>query len=537
MDFLDSLDDFRRHVSRIGIRQFLLDSNLLPAVIPCTSCAGGKCRMNKTGRSLLFYRCSTRTCRRKQSIKKNTVFDSVNIRMEFYVEVLVMWFLKYPPRDIIRESSLVRNTVYQCLRNIRELVFVYLEEMARPIGGPGVVVEIDETVYDKRRYNLERVTSDEWLVSGICRESRTWFLQRVEKPTAQGLRELIEKWVLPGSVIVTDTWQGCMNLNFSLEHFVEPDVGRKRSRVSELASEAKKDLWRRYGKMSAHHEILMDLDDFRRHVSRIGIRQFLLDSNLLPAVIPCTSCAGGKCRMNKTGRSLLFYRCSTRTCRRKQSIKKNTVFDSVNIRMEFHVEVLVMWFLKYPPRDIIRESSLERKTVYQCLKNIRELVFVYLEEMARPIGGPGAVVEIDETVYDKRRYNLERVTSDEWLVSGICRENRTWFLQRVEKPTAQGLRELIEKWVLPGSVIVTDAWQGCMNLNFSLEHFVEPDVGRRKSRVSELASEAKKDLWRRYGKMSAHHEILMEYMWRTMNLTPQDMFLSFVQANNLFFPN
>ena len=36
-----------------------------------------------------------------------------------------------------------------------------------PIGGPGVIVEIDETHFVKRRFNTDGVLSSVWLFGGI----------------------------------------------------------------------------------------------------------------------------------------------------------------------------------------------------------------------------------------------------------------------------------------------------------------------------------------------------------------------------------
>ena len=59
----------------------------------------------------------------------------------------------------------------------------------RPIGGPGVVVEIDETHFVKRKFNKGRVLSSVWLLGGIERESNRTFIVPLSEPLSQTCRE------------------------------------------------------------------------------------------------------------------------------------------------------------------------------------------------------------------------------------------------------------------------------------------------------------------------------------------------------------
>ena len=44
------------------------------------------------------------------------------------------------------------------------------------------------------------------------------------------------------------------------------------------------------------------------------------------------------------------------------------------------------------------------------------------------IGGIGFTVEIDESKIGKRKYNRGRVIEGQWVLSGICRENKQVFM-------------------------------------------------------------------------------------------------------------
>ena len=59
----------------------------------------------------------------------------------------------------------------------------YIVENVKPqkIGGPGLTVEIDETKFGKRKYNRGRVIEGNWVLGGICRETKSIFLVKVGK--------------------------------------------------------------------------------------------------------------------------------------------------------------------------------------------------------------------------------------------------------------------------------------------------------------------------------------------------------------------
>lgn len=88
-----------------------------------------------------------------------------------------------------------------------------------PIGGEGVVVEIDESVLVKRKYNKGRPLSQVWVFGGIERLSKKKFIiplldgnesMRRDKET---LIPLIQRYIKPGSIIMSDCWAAYSRLS------------------------------------------------------------------------------------------------------------------------------------------------------------------------------------------------------------------------------------------------------------------------------------------------------------------------------------
>uniref|UniRef100_A0A158P4R1 ISXO2-like transposase domain-containing protein n=1 Tax=Tetranychus urticae TaxID=32264 RepID=A0A158P4R1_TETUR len=85
------------------------------------------------------------------------------------------------------------------------------------IGGTGKVVEIDETMIFKRKYNRGRLSSNQkrqvWVFGGIERESKATFAEIVEKRDEKTLIDVIQNNILPGTTIYSDCWKSYNNLD------------------------------------------------------------------------------------------------------------------------------------------------------------------------------------------------------------------------------------------------------------------------------------------------------------------------------------
>uniref|UniRef100_A0A158P4I5 ISXO2-like transposase domain-containing protein n=1 Tax=Tetranychus urticae TaxID=32264 RepID=A0A158P4I5_TETUR len=85
------------------------------------------------------------------------------------------------------------------------------------------------------------------------------------------------------------------------------------------------------------------------------------------------------------------------------------------------------------------------------------------------IGGTGRIVEIDETMVFKRKYNRGRLSSEQkrqvWVFGGIDRESKETFAKIVEKRDEATLLEVIKRNILPGTTIYSDGWRSYNNLN------------------------------------------------------------------------
>lgn len=93
------------------------------------------------------------------------------------------------------------------------------------------------------------------------------------------------------------------------------------------------------------------------------------------------------------------------------------------------------------------------------------------------------IVDINESKFAKRKYNVGRVVEGQWVCGGMCRETRSSFVVPVEKRDKDTLLPIITHRIEPGSIIMSDCWKAynCLQdegyQHLSVDHslnFVDP---------------------------------------------------------------
>jgi hypothetical protein len=103
-----------------------------------------------------------------------------------------------------------------------------------------------------------------------------------------------------------------------------------------------------------------------------------------------------------------------------------------------------------------RNYKVNQQTAVDYYSMLREVCsIIILNDLAREkLGGPEKVVEIDETLVAKRKYDkgkpLER--SDVWVVGGVERDTRRTFACPVKRRNKSTLFKLISHFVANGKV-------------------------------------------------------------------------------------
>lgn len=90
------------------------------------------------------------------------------------------------------------------------------------LGGEGIIVEIDESKFGKRKYNNGHPVEGVWVVGGVERTAqRKCFMVTVPNRNSETMETIITNHVLPGSIIHTDFWRaynGIVEWNMNYVH-------------------------------------------------------------------------------------------------------------------------------------------------------------------------------------------------------------------------------------------------------------------------------------------------------------------------------
>ncbi|XP_027222622.2 uncharacterized protein [Penaeus vannamei] len=189
---------------------YLRDHGALPLEVICPNCKN-ICRYRAETHS--WYCGATRKihhrkklCHYKVSDYKGSLLSGV--KMEPYKVICFAnhWLSKQWDYETLKQClglSEATGSVWQ--RYFAEVTEHWVDNQ-EPIGGPGVVVDIDETLFGKMKHEEGKSQSQIWVFGGIERDSKNYFIAPLEEPLTENLMSLILKYILPGTVIVSNRW-------------------------------------------------------------------------------------------------------------------------------------------------------------------------------------------------------------------------------------------------------------------------------------------------------------------------------------------
>lgn len=165
------------------------------------------------------FRCRKGKCRTKSYSRTiGTWFEKAKLPLPLIFQIMYMYSAGYTYEACRRETSHWRETVVSqatiadWFNYCREAIIVYTlehEEQLEKIGGPGKIVQIDESKFGRRKYNRGRNVEGHWVLGMIEDGSDDLRLEVCpdNERSAEVLITLIKKHVREGTTIHTDFWR------------------------------------------------------------------------------------------------------------------------------------------------------------------------------------------------------------------------------------------------------------------------------------------------------------------------------------------
>jgi transposase-like protein/ssDNA-binding Zn-finger/Zn-ribbon topoisomerase 1 len=180
--------------------------------------------------------------------------------------------------------------------------------------------------------------------------------------------------------------------------------------------------------------------------------------------------------------------CSSRPCKNKKiSIRADSFFSKSKLSLSTIILFVYLWSRDYNLPQTKIECGISHDVALDWAKYCRSVALAFFQDRdLEKIGGEGLIVELDETVVAKRKYNRGRLIKETWVFGGILRSQDSFkcFMQVVDKRDEATLLPIVQNKVHPGTTIVTDGWAAYRNLSqygyvhkvvIHSENFVNPN--------------------------------------------------------------
>ena len=157
-----------------------------------------------------------------------------------------------------------------------------------------------------------------------------------------------------------------------------------------------------------------------------GAIEFLQDHGLLHKLRTC-----------KNGHDMKLYhgerqqwKCNTKGCGQRLGLRSGSWFSNTKIPFLKMLRFMYCWSEEMTSVKFCeKQLDISIATTVDWNSYMREVcVAVITNQEKKLIGGVGKIVEIDESLFSKRKNNLGRVLPQLWVFGGICHESKECFL-------------------------------------------------------------------------------------------------------------
>ncbi|KAK7789573.1 hypothetical protein R5R35_007507 [Gryllus longicercus] len=143
----------------------------------------------------------------KMSVRKDSWFEHSHMEIWKVLLITYMWVMEARVDHICLDVGVNESTVTDWMSFCREVCFVVFENESEPLGGEGVVVEIYESKFGKRKYNRGKRVEGKWVFGGVERGSSRCFFKVVECRSKDILLDIIKNYIKPKSILISDCWK------------------------------------------------------------------------------------------------------------------------------------------------------------------------------------------------------------------------------------------------------------------------------------------------------------------------------------------
>lgn len=160
-----------------------------------------------------LVRCKNKLCRKMKNIYENTIFHNVKLEKIVILKILELFMVKASNKLICYLTGVSNKTLWSLLKKLRSILVPLYYDQAEPIGGAGVVVQVDESKFGKRKYDRGHIVDGVWVLGAVEKtKERRIRLFVVENRKEQTLTSILTGNIDKDSSVHTDMWRGYSKL-------------------------------------------------------------------------------------------------------------------------------------------------------------------------------------------------------------------------------------------------------------------------------------------------------------------------------------
>uniref|UniRef100_A0A0K2TUX6 Putative LOC101846883 [Aplysia californica] n=1 Tax=Lepeophtheirus salmonis TaxID=72036 RepID=A0A0K2TUX6_LEPSM len=188
----------------------------------CEVCQGDMTEVKY--RKTRIWRCTKHKTVRK-TLRHGSFFERSKLDLSQLLLLLHLWVFETSIKDCATLTKIDKNTIIEWYRSIRQVCSDPIITSSYKIGGPGKIVQIDESLFGKTENNAP---IQKCVFGGYCPENDEGFLSHIPDRSSEAILSTIQNMILPGSIIHSydrETYRGIEELPMEppYEHFVVND--------------------------------------------------------------------------------------------------------------------------------------------------------------------------------------------------------------------------------------------------------------------------------------------------------------------------
>jgi hypothetical protein len=216
--------------------------------------------------------------------------------------------------------------------------------------------------------------------------------------------------------------------------------------------------------------VLSDIFDDEGEAIKFMITEGVIDAGYCPF---CGGPSYWKCMWSNDTRVLPSSSSLTlRCCKNRDHVWspfRGTAFTNCRKPANVILELIYCWSNRETQARVSRRMHLSRHTVRQYYKMFREVCMAdeLVLSSSLKLGGPGIIVEMDESKFGKRKYNRGHRVDGNWVWgcverivdrnTGKCTAGKSVMVV-VPRRNIETLMPLILRFILPGTYIISDMY-------------------------------------------------------------------------------